>query len=251
MIHGGYYLVTDGLREKYGHRIMDIPPDETGLIGLAIGYSQAGLVTICEIPYAKYLDCGMDMFFESILMNWLSHGKQPNGLLIRLQGFGNGTFGGNMHTHNMIHHAPGLDIVCNSNGADYIRSHRFLMNQVQNGRVCMSIDCTKILTLRHIHDDLREGDCMQICPGTDEWIGFDDIIVYPSDFNNLEGGDKKYFDKKMIISSEIELNGKISEDARFVNLDELKMNEIVKNDKKRDLTVIISYGLGVVISRQA
>lgn len=88
--HGGYYLVTDGLAKKYPRRVADFPPEETALLGAAIGYSQAGLLPVLEIPYAKYLDCASDMFYEAIIMNWLSVGKQPNGMIIRLQGFGKG-----------------------------------------------------------------------------------------------------------------------------------------------------------------
>ena len=119
--HGGYYLVTDGLFEAYPHRIHDFPPDETTLIGAGMGYSQAGLTPIVEIPYAKYLDCGGDMFYEAIISNWLSNGTQPNGMVFRLQGFGRGKFGGNYHTHNSLSLPPGLDVVCFSNGHDWVR----------------------------------------------------------------------------------------------------------------------------------
>ena len=70
--------------------MQDFPPDETSLVGAAMGYAQSGLLPVCEIPYAKYLDCGADMFFEAVLMHWLSAGARPNGMLIRLQGFGKG-----------------------------------------------------------------------------------------------------------------------------------------------------------------
>lgn len=92
--HGGYYLVTDGLYKKYPTRVRDFPPDETTLVGAAMGFSQSGLVPILEIPYAKYLDCAADMFYEAVISNWLSNGKQPNGMVIRLQGFDKGIFGG-------------------------------------------------------------------------------------------------------------------------------------------------------------
>lgn len=59
--HGGYYLVTDGLANKFPGRVIDFPPDETSLLGAAMGFSQVGLTPIVEIPYAKYLDCGADM----------------------------------------------------------------------------------------------------------------------------------------------------------------------------------------------
>eukprot|EP00658_Telonema_sp_P-2_P003223 TRINITY_DN11184_c0_g1_i2.p1 TRINITY_DN11184_c0_g1~~TRINITY_DN11184_c0_g1_i2.p1 ORF type:complete len:362 (-),score=100.03 TRINITY_DN11184_c0_g1_i2:329-1414(-) len=149
--HGGYYVVTDGLADKYPERIMDFPPDETTLIGAAMGYSQVGLLPIVEIPYAKYLDCGADMFFEAACMNWLTAGTQPNGMVIRLQGFDRGVFGGNFHTHNMLHLPPGIDAVCYSNGADWVRGMRYSLEQAAAGRVVMMVDCTAALNLKHLH----------------------------------------------------------------------------------------------------
>ena len=32
VVHGGYYLVTDGLAKKYPLRVCDFPPDETALM---------------------------------------------------------------------------------------------------------------------------------------------------------------------------------------------------------------------------
>jgi|TARA_B110000208_G_scaffold50788_1_gene66829 hypothetical protein len=52
------------------------------------------------------------MFHEACIMQWLSNGKQPNGMVVRLQGFDRGVFGGNFHTHNMLACPPGLDVVC-------------------------------------------------------------------------------------------------------------------------------------------
>lgn len=52
--HGGYYLVTDGLKKKMPLRVRDFPPDETSLIGVGMGMAQAGLLPVVEIPYAKY-----------------------------------------------------------------------------------------------------------------------------------------------------------------------------------------------------
>ena len=95
-------LVTDGLAEQYPNRaqrppaspspnvaptsslacgtgVRDFPPDETALIGAAVGFSQVGLLPICEIPYAKYLDCGYDQFEEAAIAHWLSNGQSPNG----------------------------------------------------------------------------------------------------------------------------------------------------------------------------
>ena len=84
-----------------------------------------GLVPIVEIPYAKYLDCAADIFHEAVSTYWLSNGKQSNGMMIRLQGFDKGIFGGNYHTHNSVSIPPGIDVVCYSNGADYVQGLRW------------------------------------------------------------------------------------------------------------------------------
>eukprot|EP01125_Pyxidicula_operculata_P010749 TRINITY_DN3538_c0_g1_i1.p1 TRINITY_DN3538_c0_g1~~TRINITY_DN3538_c0_g1_i1.p1 ORF type:complete len:755 (-),score=141.84 TRINITY_DN3538_c0_g1_i1:181-2445(-) len=174
--HGGYYLVTDGLATKYPNRVRDFPPDETSLMGAAIGFSQVGLLPVLEIPYAKYLDCAADMYFEAIISNWLSNGKQPNGMLIRLQGFDKGVFGGNFHTHNILHIPPGIDVVCYSNGPDYARGIRYAIEQAKAGRVVMSVDSTNLLNLRHV----EEGDYAWLYPYTDqsEFMTFDDIRIH-------------------------------------------------------------------------
>jgi len=160
--HGGYYRVTEGLHAKFGLRVADFPPDETGLMGAAIGYAQAGLLPIVEIPYAKYLDCGGDMFFEAVIMNWLSAGQRPCGMVIRLQGFDKGIFGGNFHTHNSLHLPPGLDVVCYSNGADYARGLRYVVAQAAAGRVVMLVDSTDLLNRRHLFD--KDGAWMRPYP---------------------------------------------------------------------------------------
>jgi len=150
--HGGYYRITEGLRRKHGWRVADFPPDETSLLGVALGYAQVGLLPVVELPYAKYLDCGADMFFEAVIMNWLSAGRRPSGLIIRLQGFDKGVFGGNFHTHNNLHLPPGLDVLAYSNGEDYARGLRFAAAQAAAGRVVMLVDSTDLLNRRHLFE---------------------------------------------------------------------------------------------------
>jgi deoxyxylulose-5-phosphate synthase len=177
-------LVTDGLASKYPHRVHDFPPDETALVGAAWGYAQAGLTPILEIPYAKYLDCASDMFHEICATHWLTNGRENAGLYIRLQGFDKGTFGGNYHTHNSLHIPPGLDVVCYSNGLDYVRGVRYLLRQTaQAGRVCMSVDCTELLNRRHLYPERMDGLFLNAYPISDATdasleMGFDDVVLY-------------------------------------------------------------------------
>lgn len=176
--------MTDGLYRKYPLRVHDFPPDETALVGAAWGYAQTGLASILEIPYAKYLDCASDMFHEICATHWLTNGREKPGLLIRLQGFDKGTFGGNYHTHNTLHIPPGLDVVCYSNGLDYVRGMRHLLRQTaQAGRVCMSVDCTELLNRRHLYPERMDGLFLHAYPTADAndatlEMGFDDVVLY-------------------------------------------------------------------------
>merc|ERR1719510_705044 len=116
------------------------------------------------------------MFQEAAVMNWLSKGAQPAGFIIRLQGFGRGIFGGNFHTHNSLHIPPGLDVVCYSNGRDYARGWRYLVSQAQAGRMCMSVDCTHLLNLRHVHGN--DNGWLKTYPELDDVLTFDEVITY-------------------------------------------------------------------------
>jgi TPP-dependent pyruvate/acetoin dehydrogenase alpha subunit/pyruvate/2-oxoglutarate/acetoin dehydrogenase E1 component len=175
--HGGYYLVTEGLAEKYPGRVIDFPPDETTLIGAGMGYSQVGLTPIVELPYAKYLDCGADMMFEAALSYWLTNGRQPNGMIVRLQGWGEGKFGGNFHTHNSLHLPPGVDVVCYSNGDDYARGFRHALLQAKAGRMVVLVDSTHLLNLRHLHDKDRGWE-REYPVDKDNLLGFDNVTRY-------------------------------------------------------------------------
>jgi pyruvate/2-oxoglutarate/acetoin dehydrogenase E1 component len=204
--HGGYYLVTDGLVKKFKGRVIDFPPDETTLLGAAMGFSQVGLLPIIEIPYAKYLDCGADMFYELAISNWLTNKQCPNGMVVRIQGFDRGrelilfavnhtfasvlnisfslVFGGNFHTHNMISHVPpGVDVVCYSNGQDYARGFRNAIIQARNGRVVVLIDCTYLLNLRHLYEKDRGWETAY--PSEDEVMSFHDVRRFGNSAKDL------------------------------------------------------------------
>jgi pyruvate/2-oxoglutarate/acetoin dehydrogenase E1 component len=181
--HGGYYLVSDGLKSRFPRRVIDFPPDETSLLGAAMGMSQVGLTPIVEIPYAKYLACGADIWEEIAVMNWLSNGNLRNGMIVRLQGFDRGLFGGNFHTHNSLHlvNLPGVDVVCYSNGQDYVRGFRNLVRQAKAGRVVVSVDCTHLLNLRHVHDGDRAWECTYPPVEDGTILDFDQVRIYGSD----------------------------------------------------------------------
>jgi len=178
--HGGYYLVTDGLAQKFPHRVLDFPPDETTLLGAALGFAQLGLTPIVEIPYAKYLDCGADLFYEIAIQHWLTNGKGAgNGMVIRLQGFDRGVFGGNFHTHNSLSHIPpGMDLVCFSNGSDWVRGFKHALWQAKHGRVVVVVDCTELLNGRHLHEAEKDRAWEFVYPQNQKMMGFHKVIRY-------------------------------------------------------------------------
>lgn len=184
--HGGYYLVTDGLASRFPGRVIDFPPDETTLLGAAMGFSHVGLVPIVEIPYAKYLDCGADMFYELAISNWLTNKQRPNGMIVRVQGFDKGVFGGNFHTHNMLSHIPpGVDVVCYSNGEDYVRGMRNAIVQAQRGRVVVVVDCTNLLNLRHLHSKDRGWETAYPTSEGNGMMSFHDVRQFGSTGKHL------------------------------------------------------------------
>jgi hypothetical protein len=52
-------------------------------------------------------------------------------MVIRLQGFADGIFGGNFHTLKYLFLPPVLDVVCFSNGEDYARGMLYAIMQVR------------------------------------------------------------------------------------------------------------------------
>jgi hypothetical protein len=106
-------------------------------------------------------------------------------MVVRLQGFDRGLFGGNFHTHNMLSNIPpGVDVVCYSNGEDYARGFRNALAQAKAGRVVVLVDSTALLNLRHVHGKDRAWErpypeLVDESSGVDtNRMGFDEIIRY-------------------------------------------------------------------------
>jgi hypothetical protein len=95
-----------------------------------------------------------------------------------------GVFGGNFHTHNMISHIPpGVDVVCYSNGEDYVRGFRNAITQAQNGRVVCFIDSTNLLNLRHLYEKDRGWEYAY--PEDEAMMSFHDVRRFGSSGKHL------------------------------------------------------------------
>lgn len=99
-----------------------------------------------------------------------------------LQGFDKGVFGGNFHTHNSLHTPPGVDVLCFSNGHDYVRGWRNAIRQAEAGRMVMLVDSTNLLNQRHLEEGSRDNAWLTHYPvvGAEgcEDLEFDDVILY-------------------------------------------------------------------------
>ncbi len=77
-----------------------------------------------------------------------------------MQGFDKGVFGGNYHTHNMIATPPGLDIVCFSNGWDWVTPAIVLFSAFYEF-LCLKPNaellCFQVRGMRHAVRQARAG----------------------------------------------------------------------------------------------
>ena len=104
--HGGYYLVTEGLAKKHSsYRVRDYPPDETTLLGSAMGLAQAGLLPVVEvgIPYPSQYD------IPSLTNTLPNLATSPQNTI--------------QHNHNPISNSNSTYIYLNS----HIRSHSYYL----------------------------------------------------------------------------------------------------------------------------
>lgn len=74
----------------------------------------------------------------------------------------------------LSHMPPGVDVVCYSNGQDYVKGMRHALVQAKAGRVAMVVDCTYLLNLRHLHDRVRAWE-FPYPDDTTEFFSFNDI----------------------------------------------------------------------------
>jgi hypothetical protein len=121
---------------------------------------------------------------------------------------------------------PGLDVVCFSNGSDYVRGLSYAIKQVNNGRIVMSVDSTDLLNRRHL--DVKDDHWLTPYPNlaTCTELSFDEIGVYSGDWST----------KSKCVGIEYNSYNKY-------------ISSISQNSGKR--VVIVTYGNGLPYALQA
>jgi len=110
-IYGGAFGITKGLLEKYGpHRVVDSPMSEQAIVGFGIGAALNGLKPIVEIMFMDFMTlCYDQLFNHACIFNYLSNGRLPVPLVIRVAAGAGRGYGA---THSKSLYAPLMHIPC-------------------------------------------------------------------------------------------------------------------------------------------
>uniref|UniRef100_UPI0040478D11 thiamine pyrophosphate-dependent enzyme n=1 Tax=Rheinheimera sp. TaxID=1869214 RepID=UPI0040478D11 len=121
---GGVYGVTQHLVHAFGsNRVINTLLDEQSILGMAIGLSQQGFISIPEIQFLAYVHNAEDQIRgEAATLPFFSNGQYHNAMVIRIAGLAyQRGFGGHFHNDNsfaVFRDIPGVILFCPSNGYD-------------------------------------------------------------------------------------------------------------------------------------
>ena len=121
---GGVFRVTEGLIDEFGEqRVVDMPLDEGGVIGAAVGMVLSGLKPVAEIQLADFAFPAFDQVISEVAkFRYRSGGQYPCPVVIRVP-YGGGVGGGVYHSQSPeahFAHTPGLVVAAPSTPADAV-----------------------------------------------------------------------------------------------------------------------------------
>jgi 2-oxoisovalerate dehydrogenase E1 component beta subunit len=119
---GGVFHATEGLLQEFGEeRVIDMPLDEGGLVGAAVGMALYGLRPVVEIQLADFVYPGLDQIIsEAAKLRYRSGGQYCCPLVVRVP-YGGGVGGGPYQSQSpeaLFTHTPGLVVAAPSTAAD-------------------------------------------------------------------------------------------------------------------------------------
>jgi pyruvate dehydrogenase E1 component beta subunit len=120
-LSGGVFRVTDGLRDRFGERVIDTPVAESGIVGAAFGMAVGGLRPIAEIQFLGFAYPAFDQIVSHVgrIRNRSRH-RFTAPMVIRIP-FGGGIGAAEHHsesTETVFAHTPGVKVVVPSGPAD-------------------------------------------------------------------------------------------------------------------------------------
>ncbi len=119
---GGVFREAATLGRDFGdHRVFNTPIQEAFIVGSTVGMSAVGLKPIVEVQFADYIWPGLNQLFTEVARsNYLSNGKWPVGMVLRVPTGAYGA-GGPYHSssvESVLCNIKGIKIAYPSNGAD-------------------------------------------------------------------------------------------------------------------------------------
>lgn len=130
---GGIFRTSTGLAQRFGgHRVIDTPLDEKGIVAHAIGMALYGLRPIVEMQFSGFIhDAFEHIMFCAARYRWASGGQYSCPLVIRSPSFG-GIKGGFWHSQSaeayFFHHG-GIKVLSPSTPED---AYRMMITAVQD-----------------------------------------------------------------------------------------------------------------------
>ena len=157
---GGVYHLTADLQKRFGaRRVFDTLLDEQSILGLAIGFAQAGLLPLAEIQYLAYFHNACDQIRgEAASLQYFSNGQFRNPMVVRIAGYAyQKGFGGHFHNDNSIaalRDIPGLVIASPARGDDAAAMLRTCVAAARvDGAVCLFLEPIALYMTRDLYDD--------------------------------------------------------------------------------------------------
>ncbi len=163
---GGVYHATADLQRRAGKaRVFDTLLDETMILGLAMGFAQAGFLPCPEIQYLAYVHNALDQLRgEACSLQYFSDGRFRNPMVVRIAGLGyQKGFGGHFHNDNStaaLRDIPGLIVACPARGDDAVRILRSLFAAAKvAGRVSVCLEPIALYMQKDLHEKGDDGWC--------------------------------------------------------------------------------------------
>ena len=173
---GGVYHVTADLQKRVGaDRVIDTLLDEQSILGMALGFGQAGLLPLPEIQYLAYFHNACDQIRgEACSLQYFSQGQFKNPVVMRVAGYAyQKGFGGHFHNDNSIaalRDIPGLIIASPARGDDAAAMlQTCVAAAVVDGAVCAFIEPIALYMTKDLYAD-GDGEWLAPFPTAEEHV---------------------------------------------------------------------------------
>lgn len=181
---GGVYHVTADLQKRTSPaRIIDSMLDETSILGIALGYGQAGLLPFPEIQYLAYFHNACDQLRgEACSLQFFSQGQFRNPMVVRIAGYAyQKGFGGHFHNDNSIaalRDIPGIVIASPARGDDAAGMLRTCAAAAKvDGAVCVFLEPIALYMTKDLYKD-GDGEWLSPYPAPEEHVPMGSARIY-------------------------------------------------------------------------